>query len=163
MQAKEQKIARREFLTSIGKAVGGSAMLRTMAALGISSSLSACGSSSAASPDNPNIPTPPPPPPGNTAARPGDWPINIGVGKSVVILGAGIAGMTAALEMTRLGYSCTVLEAQAAAGGRNKTIRSGDVVNEIDSSQMCQFDLDDSLYFNAGPSRIAHHHEFLLG
>ena len=148
MQAKEQKIARREFLTSIGKAVGGSAMLRTMAALGISSSLSACGSSSAASPDNPNIPTPPPPPPGNTAARPGDWPVNIGVGKSVVILGAGIAGMTAALEMTRLGYSCTVLEAQAAAGGRNKTIRSGDVVNEIDSSQMCQFDLDDSLYFN---------------
>jgi monoamine oxidase len=163
MQAKEQKIARREFLTSIGKAVGGSAMLRTMAALGISSSLSACGSSSAASPENPNIPTPPPPPPGNTAARPGDWPVNIGVGKSVVILGAGIAGMTAALEMTRLGYSCTVLEAQAAAGGRNKTIRSGDVVNEIDSSQMCQFDLDDSLYFNAGPSRIAHHHEFLLG
>ena len=36
MQAKEQKIARREFLTSIGKAVGGSAMLRTMAARGIS-------------------------------------------------------------------------------------------------------------------------------
>jgi len=163
MQAKEQKIARREFLTSIGKAVGGSAMLRTMAALGLSSSLSACGSSSAASPDNPNIPTPPPAPPGNTTARPGDWPVNIGVGKSVVILGAGIAGMTTALEMTRLGYSCTVLEAQALAGGRNKTIRSGDVVNEIDSSQMCQFDLDESLYFNAGPSRIAHHHEFLLG
>ena len=123
MQAKEQKIARQEFLASIGKAVGGSAMLRTMAALGISSSLSACGSSSAASAGNPNIPSPPPPPPGNTAARPGDWPVNIGVGKSVVILGAGIAGMTTALEMTKLGYSCTLLEAQAAAGGRNKTSR----------------------------------------
>jgi len=162
MQAKEQKIARREFLASIGKAVGGSAMLRTMAALGISSSVAACGSSSAAPVANP-APPPPPPPPGVTSARPGDWPVNIGVGKSVVILGAGISGMTAAHEMAKLGYSCTLLEAQAAAGGRNKTIRSGDVVNEIDSSQMCQFDLDDNLYFNAGPSRIAHHHEFLLG
>ena len=163
MQAKEHKIARREFLTSIGTAVGGSAMLRTMAALGISSSLAACGSSSATPGVNPVAPPPPPPPPGVASARPGDWPVNIGIGKSVVILGAGIAGMTAALEMTQLGYSCTLLEAQAAAGGRNKTLRSGDVVNEIDSSQMCQFDLDDNLYFNAGPSRIAHHHEFLLG
>lgn len=81
----------------------------------------------------------------------------------MVILGAGIAGMTTAFEMRKLGYSCTILEAQAAAGGRNKTIRSGDVVDEIDSSQMCQFDVDDNLYMNAGPSRIAHHHEFLLG
>lgn len=71
--------------------------------------------------------------------------------------------MTAAVEMTRLGYSCTVLEAQPQAGGRVKTIRSGDVVNEIDSSQTCLFDVDPDLYFNAGPSRIPHHHEFLLG
>ncbi len=162
MQPEGPRIARREFLASIGKAVGGSAMLRAMAALGIGTSLSACGSSSAAPVPNP-VPSPPPPPPGVMAARPGDWPVNVGVGSSVVILGAGIAGMTAALEMKKLGYSCTLLEAQPAAGGRNKTIRAGDVVNEIDSSQMCQFDLDDNLYFNAGPSRIAHHHEFLLG
>jgi len=162
MQPKEPKIARREFLASVGKAVGGSAMLRAMAALGIGTSLSACGSSSAAQVSSP-VPSPPPPPPGVMAARPGDWPVNVGVGSSVVILGAGIAGMTAALEMKKLGYTCTLLEAQAAAGGRNKTIRAGDVVNEIDSSQMCQFDLDDDMYFNAGPSRIAHHHEFLLG
>jgi monoamine oxidase len=162
MQAKEPKIARREFLASVGRAVGGSAMLRAMAALGIGTSLSACGSSAAAPASNP-VPSPPPPPPGVMAARPGDWPVNVGVGRSVVILGAGIAGMTAALEMKKLGYTCTLLEAQATAGGRNKTIRAGDVVNEIDSSQMCQFDLDDDLYFNAGPSRIAQHHEFLLG
>ena len=118
MQAKEPRIARREFLASIGKAVGGSAMLRAMAALGIGTSLSACGSSSAAPVPNP-APSPPPPPPGVMAARPGDWPVNVGVGSSVVILGAGIAGMTAALEMKKLGYSCTLLEAQAAAGGRN--------------------------------------------
>ena len=161
MKAQEPKIARREFLTSIGKAVGGSAMLRAMAALGISTSMSACGSSSAAPASNPS--PPPPQPPAALSPRPGDWAANIGAGKSVVILGAGIAGMSAAFEMKKLGYSCTILEAQASAGGRNKTFRAGDVVNEIDSSQMCQFDLDDELYFNAGPARIAHHHEFLLG
>ena len=164
MKVPESKIARREFLTSIGKAVGGTAMLRAMAALGIATTMSACGSSSAAPVTAPVPPTPPPPPPpGATLAIPGDWPVNIGVGKSVVILGAGIAGMTTAWEMKKLGYSCTILEAQASAGGRNKTIRSGDIVDETDSSQMCQFDLNNELYFNAGPSRIAHHHEFLLG
>jgi len=71
--------------------------------------------------------------------------------------------MTAALEMTRLGYACTILEARASAGGRVLTLRAGDVVAETDSSQTCQFDIDDDLYFNAGPSRIAQHHEFLLG
>ena len=154
-------IDRREFLTSIGKAVGGSAMLRAMAAMGISTTLTACGSASATS--GPAIVPPPPPAAGPRSPRPGDWPAGIGNGKSVVILGAGVAGMSAALEMTRLGYTCTVLEAQATAGGRVKTIRSGDVVSETDSSQTCQFDVDDNLYFNAGPSRIAHHHEFLLG
>ncbi len=71
--------------------------------------------------------------------------------------------MVAALEMTRLGYSCTVLEARGSAGGRVRTIRSGDVVTETDSVQTCQFDIDESLYFDAGPSRIAQHHELLLG
>ena len=71
--------------------------------------------------------------------------------------------MTTALEMTRLGYSCTILEATPMAGGRNITIRAGDTVVETDSSQNCNFDFDDELYFNAGPARIPHHHEFLLG
>ena len=152
-------MARREFLAAIGKAVGGSAMLRAMAAMGIGTSISACGSSSAAS--APGAASPPAP--RLTSPRPGDWPASIGAGKSVVILGAGIAGMAAAYEMTRLGYACTLLEARASAGGRVLTLRAGDVVNEIDSSQTCQFDFDAELYFNAGPSRIAQHHEFLLG
>ena len=71
--------------------------------------------------------------------------------------------MATALEMTRLGYACTVLEATASAGGRNRTIRSGDIIDETDSSQQCLFDSDPSLYFNAGPARIPHHHEFVLG
>lgn len=136
-------------------------MLRAMAAMGIASSLPACGSSSASA-VAPQPPAPPPPPSSMMSPRPGDWPTNVGVGKSVVILGAGIAGMTTALEMTRLGYACTVLEARSAAGGRNRTVRAGDLAIETDSSQQCMFDVDDDLYFNAGPSRIAHHHEFLL-
>lgn len=71
--------------------------------------------------------------------------------------------MVAAIEMKRLGYDCTVLEARDVAGGRVRTLRSGDVARETDSVQTCQFDIDDDLYFNAGPSRIAQHHEFLLG
>ena len=163
MTSNSRDMRRREFLSAVGRAVGGSAMLRTMAAIGIGTSLAGCGSSSAAPGNAPNPPPPPPPAPGMQSPRPGDWPANVGAGKSVVILGGGIAGMTTALEMTRLGYSCTVLEATARAGGRNRTIRGGDVIVETDSSQVCTFDLDNDLYFNPGPARIPHHHEFLLG
>ncbi len=38
-------------------------------------------------------------------------------GKRVAIVGAGPAGLTAALDLTRLGYQATVLEAQPVAGG----------------------------------------------
>ena len=165
MKNNGSRMRRREFLESIGRAAGSAAMLRTMLAMGISTTVAACGSSSA-SPGGGTTrppPPPPPPPPGNVSPRPGDWPANAGVGRSVVILGAGIAGMTTALEMTRLGYDCTILEATARAGGRNRTLRGGDLAVETDSTQTCLFDLDPDLYFNPGPARIAHHHEFLLG
>lgn len=160
MKSDHKEMKRREFLTAVGRAVGSSAMLRTMAAMGIGTSLNACGSSSA-SPGA--VPNPPPPPSSVQSPRPGDWPANVGTGKSVVILGGGIAGMTTALEMTRLGYRCTILEATSRAGGRNRTIRAGDAAEEIDSMQTCTFDFADELYFNPGPARISHHHEFLLG
>lgn len=159
MTRKNSHMDRREFLASVGRTAGGAAMLRAMAAMGIATSAQSCGSSSA----TPAAPQPPAPPSQRPMSpRPGDWPQNVGIGKTVVILGAGISGMTAALEMSRLGYNCTILEANSSAGGRNRTLRSGDTVNEIDSSQTCLFDVDEQLYFNAGPSRIAHHHEFLL-
>ncbi len=160
---KHSRMARREFLTGLGKAVGGSVMLRSMLAMGIATTASGCGSSSAA----PAAPGPgggsAPPAARPASPRPGDWPANIGAGQSVVILGAGVAGMVSAIELTRLGYSCTIVEARDSAGGRVRTLRSGDTALETDSVQTCQFDIDDELYFNAGPSRIAQHHEFLLG
>ncbi|MEM7500574.1 MAG: FAD-dependent oxidoreductase [Pseudomonadota bacterium] len=162
----ESRMKRREFLTRIGRTMGASAMLRAAVAMGLAAGVPGCGSSSASGgSQSPLPPAPPPPPPPNRmqSPRPGDWPANVGVGRSVIVLGAGIAGMTAALEMTRLGYSCSVLEATARAGGRNRTVRGGDVVTETDSSQTCLWDTDSELYFNSGPARIAHHHEFLLG
>ena len=81
---------------------------------------------------------------------------------SVVILGAGLAGMTAAFELGRAGYRCTILEARHRAGGRNWTLRRGDSVEELGQpSQPCQF--DEGLYFNPGPARIPGHHRALLG
>ena len=82
---------------------GGSSfsMLRTMAAMGIATSAASCGSSSASGNQSPPVAPPPPPPPPNRmqSPRPGDWPANVGAGRSVVILGGGIAGMTTALEI----------------------------------------------------------------
>lgn len=161
MSCEKTNIARREFLSSIGKAVSSTAMLRTMAAMGIGTSVASCSSSSASAGSGP--PVIQNPAPAIASPRPGDWPANIGVGKTVAILGAGIAGMAAAYEMRKLGYDCTILEATPIAGGRNRTIRAGDVVEETDSTQLCMFDTDNDLYFNSGAARISHHHEFLLG
>lgn len=76
----------------------------------------------------------------------------------VVVLGAGIAGLTVAYELQRAGYDCTILEASHRAGGRNLTVRHGDVIDEIGQPQVCQFDDDPELYFNCGPARIPGHH-----
>ncbi|MDZ7645485.1 MAG: FAD-dependent oxidoreductase [Woeseiaceae bacterium] len=164
MVPRDERMKRRDFLAAIGRSVGGTAMLRVMTAIGVGTTVAGCGSSSASG-NGGNAPNPPPPPgpSGIVSPRPGDWPAGVGTGRSVVILGAGIAGMTTALEMTRLGYDCTLLEATPRAGGRNRTIRSADIVAETDATQVCQFDPDDTLYFNPGPARIPHHHEFLLG
>src|SRR5260370_2699920 len=47
-------------------------------------------------------------------------------GASVLILGAGLAGMTAALELRKARYSVPVLEFNNRPGGRNWTLRGGD-------------------------------------
>jgi monoamine oxidase len=82
-------------------------------------------------------------------------------GASVVILGAGLAGMTAAIELGRAGYKISVLEFNLRPGGRNWTIRGGDVYTELGgATQRCEFDA--GLYFNPGPWRIPYHHHAIL-
>jgi monoamine oxidase len=52
-------------------------------------------------------------------------------GASVLILGAGLAGMTAALELRKAGYKVRVLEYNNRPGGRNWTLRGGDTFVEL--------------------------------
>jgi len=87
----------------------------------------------------------------------------LGAGHHVVILGAGIAGLTAALELTRAGFACTILETRDRAGGRSWTLRHGDLIRELDSRQRCGFEAGPEMYANMGPARIPQHHQALLG
>lgn len=84
-----------------------------------------------------------------------------GGGREVVILGAGLAGMTAAYELDKLGYECTILEARERAGGRCWSVRRGSVGEEVGFGRHAA-EFDEGQYFNAGPSRIPHHHGLTL-
>ena len=82
-------------------------------------------------------------------------------GASVVILGAGLAGMTAALELRKAGYKVQLLEFNSRAGGRNWTLRGGDSFTELGGfKQTCEF--EQGLYINPGPWRIPYHHRAVL-
>lgn len=82
-------------------------------------------------------------------------------GASVLVLGAGLAGMTAALELRQAGYSVQVLEFNDRPGGRNWTLRGGDRYTELGgATQTCGF--DQGLYINPGPWRIPYHHHGVL-
>ena len=87
---------------------------------------------------------------------------DLGKGKKVVILGAGIAGLVAAHELRKAGFECMILEARNRPGGRSWTIRDGSKVEFTDGTvQNC--DWKEGGYFNAGPARIPSIHTHLLG
>ena len=126
--------SRRELLMMIGRVGGGLAMYQAMTALGHAAETQFTG------------------PPNLTGAR---------AGSTVLVLGAGLAGMLAAYELTRAGYKVQVLEFQDRPGGRNYSIRGGDKVVETDGTvQDCNFAPGN--YLNPGPWRIPHHHRTLL-
>ena len=52
------------------------------------------------------------------------WYLKKGKTQKVLILGAGMSGMSAAIELLKLGHEVTVLEGQMRAGGRVKTLRA---------------------------------------
>jgi monoamine oxidase len=130
-------LTRRALLERVGAAGGVGATYLAMEALGLA------------------LPTP-------AGAENFSLPRNSGGGRSVVILGAGIAGLVSAYELQRAGYKVTVLEARDRIGGRVWTIRGGDrVVQNGRPDQLATF--DNGLYFNSGAARIPSTHRIILG
>ena len=130
-------LTRRRLLEQIGAAGGAGAAYLAMEALGLA------------------IPTP-------AGAENFSLPRTRGNGRSVVILGAGIAGLVSAYELRKAGYRVTVLEARNRIGGRVWSIRGGDkIVQTGRPDQHASF--DPGLYFNAGAARIPSTHRVILG
>src|SRR5882757_10826935 len=127
-------ISRRRLLSMIGRAAGSTAMYQAMHSLGFAAESSFRD-------------------PVQLSAAP--------KGASVLVLGAGIAGLVAAYELRNAGYRVQVLEYNNRAGGRNWTLRGGDRFTELGGeTQACEF--DPGLYFNPGPWRIPYHHHGVL-
>jgi len=119
-----------------GSAAGAGTLFATMGALGLT-------------PPRGATPTTPFTPP-----RPSDFHLTGRTAKSVVILGGGIAGLTAAYELGKAGYHCTILEARGRTGGRNFTVRA--VRSRPTSTAITQrARFSDGIYMNAGPARLA--------
>jgi monoamine oxidase len=134
MPSESMTVSRRDLLSLIGAVSGSAAMYHAMTSLGFASDSGYKG----------------------PVRLDGD-----SRGASVLILGAGLAGMTAALELRKAGYNVEILEFNSRAGGRNWTLRGGDSFTELGGfKQTCEF--DQGLYFNPGPWRIPYHHRALL-
>jgi monoamine oxidase len=70
-----------------------------------------------------------------------------GVAKRIIIIGAGLAGLSAAYELTQAGHDVTVLEARTRPGGRVHTLRDP---------------FAEGLYADAGAARVPDNHHFTL-
>ena len=125
---------RRSLLAMIGRAGGSVAMYQAMTAVGHAADSQFTG------------------PPQLSGAR---------KGASVLVLGAGLAGMLSAYELMKVGYKVQILEFQGRTGGRNWTLRGGDTVTEIGGvTQTVGFAPGN--YLNPGPWRIPYHHQTVL-
>src|SRR5687768_16304340 len=90
-----------------------------------------------------------------------ELPPQSGQGRSVVILGGGIAGLASAYELQRAGYRVTLLEARDRIGGRVWTVRGGDRIAHVGRPEQ-RAAFDRGLYFNAGAARIPASHRVIL-
>src|SRR5262245_16505127 len=113
MQSEPVTVRRRDLLALIGTVAGSAAMYHAMTSLGLASESRYKG------------------------------PIRLEgdpQGASVLVLGSGLAGMTAALELRKAGYKVQILEFNGRAGGRNWTLRGGDTFTELGGyKQLCEF------------------------
>jgi monoamine oxidase len=144
MNGEDKPVTRRRFLELVGAAGGAAAVYETMVVLGMLA-----------------VP--------EAYAGPPDTSGNPGKGQTVIVLGAGVAGLTAALRLKQAGYSVLVCEASDRVGGRNFTVSAAktDARNVIRQTgrkdQECKFDGNpETQYFEAGCGRIPYHHIALL-
>jgi monoamine oxidase len=129
-----QPMSRRDLFSLIGTVAGGAAMYEAM------NSLAYAGESTYAGP------------PGLSGAP---------KGATVLILGAGWAGMVSAWELQKAGYKVKILEYQDRPGGRNWSLHGGDTYTELGGfTQKVGF--DKGAYLNPGPWRIPYHHQGVL-
>ncbi|MCG5214392.1 FAD-dependent oxidoreductase [Streptosporangium soli] len=124
---------RRALLVGVGAAGGAGAMFAAMGALGLA-------------PAEQRSDFVPP--------QASDFRLRGRAAAKVVVLGAGIAGLTCAYELGKAGYDCTVIEARDRVGGRSLTLRGGTRISEM-SGETQRADFGEGVYFNAGPGRIA--------
>ncbi|MEM4989772.1 flavin monoamine oxidase family protein [Collimonas sp. H4R21] len=130
----QNTISRRQLLSLVGKAAGGAAMYQAMSSLGFAAQSTYSG-----------------------PLQLQGAPRNI----TVLVLGAGIAGLVAAYELRQAGYQVKVLEYNKRAGGRAWTLRGGDEYTELGGArQRCEF--DQGHYLNPGPWRIPYNHHAVL-
>ncbi len=130
-------LTRRGFLNGVGRAGGYSAVYAAMQAMGL------LGDAALAS-TTPDL-------------APGS-----GRGRHVLVLGAGIAGLVSAYELSQAGYRVTVLEARDRVAGRVWSVRGGDrIVQTGMADQLCAFDPGN--YLNAGAARLPTWHTGILG
>jgi monoamine oxidase len=79
----------------------------------------------------------------------------------VLVLGAGVSGLTLGYELSRLGYDFHILEARDRVGGLVWTVRGGTTHTEIDGErQRCSW--DGGQWLNAGAWRIPYTHTGVL-
>jgi monoamine oxidase len=127
-------VTRRDLLGAVGLAAGSAAMYHAMATLGHAQESTYQGRITLEGEPN---------------------------GRRVLVLGAGLAGMTAALELREAGYDVQVLEYREKAGGRCWTLRGDDRYTDIAGlTQTVQF--EDGGYLNPGPWRIPYNHHAVL-
>jgi monoamine oxidase len=97
------------------------------------------------------------------AAQAGTRPVLSGRPRNakVLVLGAGISGLTLGYELSRLGYDFHILEARDRVGGMVWTVRGGTTHTEIDGErQQCTW--DEGQWLNAGAWRIPYMHTGVL-
>ena len=83
-------------------------------------------------------------------------------GTRVLILGAGLSGLTVGYELGKLGYDYRILEARDWVGGLCLTVTQGTTHTEIGGErQVCDF--DEGLYLNGGAWRIPNRDQGVLG